>query len=56
MPGTGRKGFAPYDVEGDDRIIDGDEDGEAIVDMGVDEVAAVGACFRAYLPVVLRGY
>jgi hypothetical protein len=50
------EGLPPYDFEGDDRIIDGDEDGEAIVDMGVDEVAVVGTCFRVYLPVVLRGY
>jgi hypothetical protein len=46
----------PRDFEGDARILDGDGDGTAIVDMGVDEVAVVGICFRVYLPVVLRGY
>ena len=45
-----------YDFEGDDRILDGDDDGTATVDMGVDEVAVVGTCFRVYLPLVLRGY
>ena len=45
-----------YDFEGDDRILDGDGIGTAIVDMGVDEVAVVGTCFRVHLPVVLRGY
>ena len=44
-----------YDFEGDDRIVDGDGDGTATVDMGVDEVALAGTCFRVYLPVVLRG-
>jgi predicted outer membrane repeat protein len=44
-----------YDFEGDDRILDGDGSGTAIVDMGVDEVIA-GACSRLYLPLVLRGY
>ena len=45
-----------YDFEGDDRILDGDGDGTATVDMGVDEVAVVGTCFRVYLPLVFRGY
>jgi len=45
-----------YDFEGDDRIVDGDGSGTATVDMGVDEVAVVGTCFRIYLPLVLRGY
>jgi parallel beta-helix repeat protein/predicted outer membrane repeat protein len=43
----------PYDFEGDPRILDGDDEGTAIVDMGVDEAVA-GTCFRIYLPVVLR--
>jgi len=46
----------PYDFEGDDRILDGDGIGMAIVDMGVDEVAVVGTCLRVHLPVVLKGY
>jgi hypothetical protein len=40
----------PYDFEGDDRIIDGDGDSMAVVDMGVDEVAlqppAIGGSIR----------
>jgi parallel beta-helix repeat protein len=44
-------GLPDYDYEGDARIIDGDGDGDPIVDMGVDE-----ARFRVYLPLVLRGY
>ncbi|MGD8902112.1 MAG: right-handed parallel beta-helix repeat-containing protein [Anaerolineae bacterium] len=46
---------APYlpetDFEGDPRIMDGDGDGDPIVDMGVDEVWA-----RVYLPLVLRNH
>jgi hypothetical protein len=38
-----------HDFEGDSRIIDGNRDGSAIVDMGVDEVR-----LRVYLPLVLR--
>ena len=45
-----------YDFEGDDRIVDGDDDGTATVDMGVDEVAVAGTCLHVYLPLVLRGY
>ena len=45
-----------YDYEGDDRILDGDDDGTATVDMGVDEVAMVGTCYRIHLPLVLRGH
>jgi parallel beta-helix repeat protein len=41
----------PYDFEGDLRIVDGDRDGAAIVDMGVDE-----ALLRVYLPVVVRNW
>jgi hypothetical protein len=41
------------DFEGDDRILDGDGNGEAIVDMGVDEVFWYPS---VYLPVVLRAY
>jgi hypothetical protein len=44
------------DFEGDDRVLDGNGDGVAVVDMGVDEVTLVGTCFRVYLPMVLRGY
>jgi predicted outer membrane repeat protein len=44
-------GLPDYDFEGDPRIIDGDGDGTATVDMGVDE-----ARIRVYLPLVLRGY
>jgi hypothetical protein len=49
---------APYlpahDFEGDPRIVDGDGNGSAIVDMGVDEVAAPGTCQWVYLPLVVR--
>ena len=40
-----------HDFEGDARVIDGDADGMATVDMGVDEVP-----IRVYLPLVLRNY
>jgi len=40
------------DFEGDPRIMDGDGDGEAIVDMGVDETF----WYAVYLPLVLKGY
>jgi parallel beta-helix repeat protein len=40
-----------HDFEGDARMIDGDADGTATVDMGVDEVP-----IRVYLPLVLRNY
>jgi predicted outer membrane repeat protein len=43
-----------YDFEGDGRILDGNEDGTATVDMGADEFAGVASCSRFYLPVVLR--
>jgi parallel beta-helix repeat protein len=43
-----------YDFEGDDRIMDGYDDGTATVDMGVDEVAVGGAWFRYYLPLMLH--
>jgi hypothetical protein len=45
-----------HDFEGDDRVLDGDGDGTATVDMGVDEVAVVGTCYRVYLPLVVRDY
>jgi parallel beta-helix repeat protein len=45
-----------FDFEGDGRILDGDGDGTAIVDMGVDEVAVAGTCSRRYLPLVLKAY
>ena len=41
------------DFEGDDRILDGDDNGTAVVDMGVDEVVGVPRV-RIYLPVVLK--
>ena len=41
-----------FDFEGDPRIIDGNEDGKAIVDMGVDELLWQ----RLYLPLVVRSY
>jgi hypothetical protein len=41
------------DFEGDPRVLDGEGDGTATVDMGVDE-AAVGSCFHVYLPLVTR--
>jgi hypothetical protein len=44
-------GLPPYDFEGDPRMMDGDRDGTATVDMGVDE-----ALLRVYLPLVLKGY
>ena len=45
-----------YDFEGDDRIVDGDGNGTATVDMGVDEVVDGLPCLQVYLPVVLRNY
>ena len=44
------------DFEGDGRILDGDGNVTAIVDMGVDEVAIAWPYFRSYLPVVLRNH
>jgi hypothetical protein len=44
------------DFEGDDRIVDGDDNGVATVDMGVDEVVGGMPCFHVYLPAVLRQY
>ena len=41
-----------YDLEGDARILDGDLDGTAIVDMGVDEASWRAAC----VPLVLKAY
>jgi hypothetical protein len=41
----------PYDFEGDARIVDGDGDGDPVVDMGVDE-----ALLRLYLPLILRNH
>jgi Right handed beta helix region len=41
-----------FDFEGDPRIMDGDRDGTAIVDMGVDEVYG----YALYLPLVFRVY
>ena len=40
-----------HDFEGDDRILDGDGDGDAIVDMGVDEALWC----PVYLPLVFKG-
>ena len=41
-----------YDFDGDPRAMDGDGNGTAIVDMGIDEVAG----YVLYLPLVFRGY
>jgi hypothetical protein len=49
-------GPATYDYEGDDRIIDGDGDGMATVDMSVDEVAVAGTGFQVHLPLVPRNH
>jgi hypothetical protein len=41
--GTNGAPYLPlYDFEGDDRIVDGDGDGSAVVDMGVDEFVYAG--------------
>ena len=45
-----------HDLEGDPRIVDGDGDATATVDMGVDELAAPGTCLQLYLPLILRAY
>jgi predicted outer membrane repeat protein len=39
---NGAQNLPPYDFEGDDRILDGDDDGTATVDMGVDEFVYSG--------------
>jgi serine protease len=41
-----------HDFEGDDRVVDGDVDGVARVDMGVDEALPQSV----FLPLVLRAY
>ena len=46
----------PYDFEGDDRIVDGDDDGTPTVDMGVDEVVDGLPCWQIDLPLVLRNH
>jgi len=48
----GAPNLPDHDFEGDPRIMDGDQDGTPIVDMGVDEAFWYGI----YLPLVLRGY
>jgi parallel beta-helix repeat protein len=45
-----------FDFEGDDRILDGDGNVTAVVDMGVDEVAIDWPYFHVYLPQVFRNY
>ena len=45
-------GLPETDFEGDPRIMDGDDDGEPIVDMGVDEAL----WHPVYLPLVLKNY
>jgi len=45
-------GLPLTDFEGDPRIMDGDRDGTAIVDMGVDEAF----WYSLYLPIVMRAY
>jgi len=42
-----------YDFEGDPRVVDGNGDGIAVVDMGVDEVFGGHA---VYLPLIFRSY
>jgi predicted outer membrane repeat protein len=49
-------GLPATDFEGDGRIVDGDDDGSAVVDMGADEVAVAATCTHSYLPVVFRAY
>ena len=44
-----------HDFEGDDRVLDGDGNVTAIVDMGVDEVSVDWPYFYLYLPMVLSG-
>ena len=46
---NGAPSLPAYDFEGDPRIIDGNGDGTATVDMGVDEV-----WYAVYLPLVLK--
>ena len=41
-----------YDFEGDPRVMDGNRDGTAIVDMGIDEVYG----YAIYLPLIFRSY
>jgi hypothetical protein len=45
-----------YDFEGDDRILDGDGNGTATVDMGIDEAVDGLPCLHVYLPLVLKAY
>jgi hypothetical protein len=55
--GTNAASFLPSsDFELDPRIVDGDGNGSAIVDMGVDELAAPGTCLQLHLPLVFRAY
>lgn len=49
-------GLPALDFEGDGRILDGDNDGIAVVDMGVDEASVAGICYSTYVPVMLRTY
>jgi hypothetical protein len=46
---NGALNLPPFDFEGQPRIVDGDGDGTATVDMGVDEWV-----FRVLLPLVVR--
>jgi hypothetical protein len=52
--GTNDADLPDRDFEGDARILDGDCNSIATVDMGVDEVAVAGICSRIYLPLVLK--
>lgn len=45
-----------FDFEGDDRILDGDGNVTAVVDMGVDEVAIDWPYHHQYLPLVVRNH
>lgn len=44
-----------HDFEGHPRVIDGDEDGTATVDLGVDEFTPPGFFVYTYLPLILGG-
>ena len=53
---NGATDLPEFDFEGDERILDGNDDGTATVDMGMDEVAVSGTCFHVHSPVVLKVY
>ena len=53
---NGAPDLPEFDFEGDERILDGNDDGTATVAMGMDEVAVSGTCFHVHSPVVLKVY